>query len=312
MEMWKGIFVLLFFVSTTYTFQCDSLYSGKRCGEYDAASKSLTKVVQVTEDVISDAYNFIGSETAKLYRTVFPSLGNATVVVQGNMTVEEAIALVNQLMKMLKELEDMTLVGSSELEKIHQLITDALKTALKPQSNAYLVFDKIDIDAIKDIVRNSLSGVNALVRTLVVKAIERAHGKLQTVGMIIEPILNRFGYGDVYNKIKLQIQEVIQKAKDRVSGGVYAIENQIRTANNDVNTFLTGLDKQAPIVKRGIKDLWSKVEEALDKLGDNVKQQTKDLVEKYKPKVIDSLNRIKKVIIEGAKKNHHRITRRYC
>ena len=47
--------------------------------------------------------------------------------------------------------------------------------------------------------------------------------------------------------------------------------------------------------------VWSKVQAALDGLGDDVKDVATKLVNKYKPKIMESLEKVKKMALDGAK-----------
>ena len=47
--------------------------------------------------------------------------------------------------------------------------------------------------------------------------------------------------------------------------------------------------------------VWSKVQAALDGLGDDVKDVATKLVNKYKPKIMESLEKVKKMALQGAK-----------
>merc|ERR1712019_256567 len=49
-------------------------------------------------------------------------------------------------------------------------------------------------------------------------------------------------------------------------------------------------------------DAWQKVQDAFNRAGDKISNQTKALIEKYKPKVKDALERVQKVIIEEGKR----------
>ena len=46
--------------------------------------------------------------------------------------------------------------------------------------------------------------------------------------------------------------------------------------------------------------VWSKVQAALDGLGDDVKDVATKLVNKYKPKIMESLEKVKKMVLDGA------------
>ena len=48
--------------------------------------------------------------------------------------------------------------------------------------------------------------------------------------------------------------------------------------------------------------VWNKVKESLSQAGDKISEQTKALIEKYKPKIQDALQRVQKVIIEEGKR----------
>ncbi|XP_066913764.1 uncharacterized protein [Clytia hemisphaerica] len=51
-----------------------------------------------------------------------------------------------------------------------------------------------------------------------------------------------------------------------------------------------------------VTDAWKKVTDAFEKAGDKISNQTRALIEKYKPKVTDALTRVKKVIIDEGKR----------
>lgn len=48
--------------------------------------------------------------------------------------------------------------------------------------------------------------------------------------------------------------------------------------------------------------VWSKVQKAMKDLGDKITDATKKAIEEYKPKIKDALTKVKKVVIDGARK----------
>merc|ERR1719268_430062 len=54
--------------------------------------------------------------------------------------------------------------------------------------------------------------------------------------------------------------------------------------------------------KRGIKDIWGKVKEAMKKLGDNIKADAKKTIEELRPKITEALENLKKIVIDAGKK----------
>merc|ERR1712212_682492 len=50
--------------------------------------------------------------------------------------------------------------------------------------------------------------------------------------------------------------------------------------------------------KRGIKDIWAKVKAAAKKLGDDIRGRVETAIDELKPQILDSLNKIKEVIIQ--------------
>lgn len=309
-------FAVLF--STGYSFQCDSMFSGRQCGQYSQAQDSLNGITRFTDGILTKILKDINDETAKVFKNLLPKMkglnnrvihldNHTKIIVNGNMTAAEALKIFSKLMKMLKDLEGLQLVGLKELEKINKMISDVLNNALYRNGNAYIILDKIDLQKIKDYIKSKLSGgiVSSLVRTAALKIIDRYHNRLETIGKYLKPLLDFAGYGQTYEQIAGFIHAIIEAAKQKISNtnSAYSITltSQIQKAEHDLITFIDGVDTQAPIVKRGIQDLWGKVQTALNNLGENIKKTATDLVNKYKPKVLDSLEKAKIAIVKGAK-----------
>ena len=67
------------------------------------------------------------------------------------------------------------------------------------QSVSYVLFfisDKVDLAQLKEQLRNALASVNAIARRLILRAVDRFHNSLITLGDYIRPLLTAAGKED--------------------------------------------------------------------------------------------------------------------
>jgi len=93
-----------------------------------------------------------------------------------------------------------------------------------------------------------------------------------------------------------------------LSNGVIKIITEGQTATSEDNSYsFDDTHHTAYVVidnasAYAIRDVWAKVKQSVADLGDNLKASTKALIEKYKPKIINSLNKVKKFVIDEGQK----------
>jgi len=112
---------------------------------------------------------------------------------------------------------------------------------------------------------------------------------------------------DALNNVKKVVIEGAKKIVVEVNNGIVKIITDGQTATSDDNLYVfeefhhtayVVIDDAVPSAY-GFKDVWGKIE---DKLGEEFSAQVKSLVEKYKPKIIKTLEKVKQFIIEEGKK----------
>ncbi|XP_057290141.1 uncharacterized protein LOC130612807 [Hydractinia symbiolongicarpus] len=306
--------LLLGVISQGYAFQCDAMFSGRVCGKYQKASKSLTDAVQITNMAMADAVSEIAHDTEILFQAFLPSLKNtnmkdqvirlgkhSVIRISSNMTTEEVKAVMDGMLKWLKTLSTVGMIGDKEFEIFSKVIDEAMKKILSTSSNAYLIVDKIA--KVKEALKNALSGVSFITRTLILKAVDRFNGRLDQLSTKLCSILTAFGLGDRCLAIKAKIDAVIAKVTGKVaSDAITKAQSAIAVSEVHLFEMFEEIDKDTPIVKRGISDTWSKVQKAMKDLGDKITDATKKAIEEYKPKIKDALTKVKTVVIDGARK----------
>jgi len=319
MNLLTKIFALSLLVSIAHSFQCDTLFNARECGRYAKAEASLKNVVGKTELYFSKVLYEINNEVIEMYEKILNSLKNMkletkvihtndghTIVLNGTEAVEYLTHVTQEMLVNLKRMKEFHLDETSEeAKKIKALIAEVFgKIYGNGINNGYLILDKIDLQAIRDYIDTLIPGpILSLLRGTITKIIDRHQNRLETIGKYLRPVMDLAGKGDLYDKIAAKIHEIIEKAKKKVNNQ-YAmlLAPEIQQTKDNLIAFIDGAKQNSPMVKRDLSDVWSKVQKALESLGDNVKKSTKDLVKKYKPKVVESLDKLKKVIIEGAKK----------
>jgi len=93
-----------------------------------------------------------------------------------------------------------------------------------------------------------------------------------------------------------------------LSNGVIKIITEGQTATSEDNSYSFDDTHHTSYVvidnasAYAIKDVWAKVKQSVADLGDKLKASTKALIEKYKPKIINSLNKVKQFVIDEGQK----------
>jgi len=131
-------------------------------------------------------------------------------------------------------------------------------------------------------------------------------------------------FSDIWNKVKTAVSKFGSKAKAATNAIIEkyrpkiekALQNAqkviivegkkivIEIVGDIVKVIVDGLsstsEESTVIVKRSISSWWNKVKSAASNLGGNIRKSTIDVLEQYKPKIVNALNNVKKVVIQGA------------
>jgi len=131
-------------------------------------------------------------------------------------------------------------------------------------------------------------------------------------------------FSDIWNKVKTAVSKFGSKAKAATNAIIEkyrpkiekALQNAqkviivegkkivIEIVGDIVKVIVDGLsstsEESTVVVKRSISSWWDKVKSAASNLGGNVRQSTLKVLEEFKPKIVNALNNVKKLVIQGA------------
>merc|ERR1712015_297809 len=174
------------------------------------------------------------------------------------------------------------------------------------------------LNNIKEVVIDAGKKVVIQVRDEIVRIIvgaETAESDVATYGIKdwwkkVKDAANKFGKDtkEIIMKqieaMKPEIPEQLEKMKKVVIDGTKKVLIEIV---DDVVKIIIGdevvsSEDELADLEFGISDIWEKVKAAAKKLKGEIKQQVEDAIKENKPKIIDGLNNIKEVVIEGGKK----------
>jgi len=135
-----------------------------------------------------------------------------------------------------------------------------------------------------------------------------------------------YGFSDIWEKvkvaakkvsakIKVDVLKVIEEYKPKVLDDLKRLQATIIeggkkiliTIKNDVvevivGEFVASSEDETYMAKRGFRDVWEKVKAAAKKLGDDIRGRVETAINELKPQILDSLNKVKQVVIDAGKK----------
>merc|ERR1711881_485576 len=186
------------------------------------------------------------------------------------------------------------------------------------------------IEELKPQILDSLNKVKQIVIDAGKKVLIQVKGEI--VRIITEVSIGdsgesaAYGFGDIWakvkaaakkagDKIKVDVVKVIEEFKPKVLAdlkkfGETIIEGGkkiIVTIKNDVvevivGEFVASSEDETYMAKRGFRDVWEKVKAAAKKLGDDIRGRVETAIEELKPQILDSLNKVKQIVIDAGKK----------
>merc|ERR1712121_351884 len=121
---------------------------------------------------------------------------------------------------------------------------------------------------------------------------------------------NAYGLKDIWAKVKDAAEKLRDDAKEKIQAAIDRLKPQILDALKNVKEVAIDAGKKIIIQIKGeiVRIITGATEASSDdyafmkKLGDNIKADTKDVIEKLKPKITDALNNLKTIVIDAAKK----------
>merc|ERR1711881_456238 len=136
----------------------------------------------------------------------------------------------------------------------------------------------------------------------------------------------QYGFSDIWAKVKaaavkvsakvkVDVLKVLEEYKPKVLADLKKLgetlveggKKILVTIKNDVvevivGEFVASSEDETYMAKRGFRDVWEKVKAAAKKLGDDIRGRVETAIEKYKPRIIKGLNKVKQIVIDAGKK----------
>ncbi|XP_065673569.1 uncharacterized protein LOC124819281 isoform X3 [Hydra vulgaris] len=278
---------------------------------FQAASDSLVRVVEIADKEVADIMIKMAKKTGDLYKELIPllshlnlngktvSVNNVDVTFNKEITQAQFQKFFDQLMKTLKSLENLQVADTIDFvdlaKKVQEGFLKAIATPFSYSDASWLETKNKILDAFKN--------ANAIVRNSVVQLLDRYHNRLDLLADKLGELINLLPINtEVWINIRNKVHNIIDKLKNKITpAAISKIESAEKTAELDFTSAIVEINKDQPIVKRAISDIWAKVQSAVGKLGGAIKDATMKVIEQTKPQVMDALQNLKRIVIDAAK-----------
>ncbi|XP_057317714.1 uncharacterized protein LOC130662798 [Hydractinia symbiolongicarpus] len=196
-----------------------------------------------------------------------------------------------QIVEGLKKVHKVVVIEGKKI--VIQIINDVVKVVVGGDDGASTTVVKRGISDTWNKVKTAASKLKDDIKGKVLKVLEEYKPKI--VGA-----LNNFkkvvvdGTKKVIIEVCGQIVRVIADGESATSGGI--CPSSIKTSE----IYVEISDAQPSALSFG--DIWGKVKTAVTDLGDKIDAKTKELINKYKPKIVEGLKKVHKVVVIEGKK----------
>lgn len=288
--------LLLGFLSQTIVFAQNVDYSQAESPNLQAASDSLVNLVQVADKEVADVMIKMAKKTADLYKDFLPLLSQVSI--SKEITLKQFQVIFNQVLQTLKNLETLQLTEIDFVD-LAKRIQEAFTRAI---TNPFTYADASWVETKTKII-DAFNNANVFVRNSVVALLDRYHNHLDQLADKLEELVALLPLnGDIFRNIRSKVHDIVVLLRNKIApAAISKIEAAEKIAELDFTSAIEEISKDQPIAKRSITDIWSKVKSAVSKLGASIKDTTMKIIEENKPKVIDALQNVKRIVVDAAK-----------